>query len=111
MTADNGVEVGVPEDLVLNGRFNNAFQSDNYIFNPTNGNFSMNYKLDKQVSLQGDKTRMYWTLRALARAGYAAVEKANPAIVIEGNCWIIDDKEYNSIEELLSVLPNSVHHT
>jgi iron complex transport system ATP-binding protein len=111
MTADKGIEVGVPEDLVLNGRFNEAFRSDNYVFNPTNGNFSMNYKLDKQVSLQGDKTRMYWTLRALARAGYAAVEKANPAIVIENNCWKIDDKEYDSIEKLLFALSNSVHHT
>lgn len=110
MTADQGVEVGVPEDLVLNGRFNEAFRSDNYVFNPTNGNFSMNYKLDKQVSLQGDKTRMYWTLRALARAGYAAVEKANPAIVIENNCWMIGDNKYDSIEKLLSALSHSVHH-
>lgn len=110
LTAEKGIEVGVPEDLVLNGRFNEAFRSDNYVFNPTNGNFSMNYKLDKQVSLQGDKTRMYWTLRALARAGYAAVEKANPAIVIENNCWMMGDNEYDSIEKLLSALSHSVHH-
>ncbi len=110
LTAEKGVEVGVPEDLVLNGRFNEAFRSDNYVFNPTNGNFSMNYKLDKQVSLQGDKTRMYWTLRALARAGYAAVEKANPAIVIENNCWMMGDNEYDSIEKLLFALSHSVHH-
>lgn len=110
MTANKGVEVGVPEDLVLNGRFNEAFRSDNFVFNPTNGNFSMNYKLDKQVSVQGEKTRMYWTLRALARAGYAAVEKANPAIVIENNCWMIGDNEYDSIEKLLVALSHSVHH-
>jgi len=111
MTEENGVEVGVPEDLVLNGKFNEAFKSDNFIFNPTNGNFSMNYTLDKQVSVQGDKTRMYWTLRALARAGYAAVDKTNPAIVIENNCWKIGEQEYYSIENLLSALFHSVHHT
>lgn len=111
ITEGKGVEVGVPEDLVLNGSFNEAFKSDNYIFNPANGNFSMNYKLNKQVSVQGDKTRMYWTLRALARAGYAAVENKNPAIVICNNCWKIGEKEYYSIENLLSALSHAVHHT
>ncbi|MDD4198859.1 MAG: ABC transporter ATP-binding protein [Paludibacter sp.] len=110
MTADRGVEVGVPEDLVLNGKFNEAFKSNNYVFNPTNGNFSMNYKLDKQVSVQGDKMSMYWTLRALARVGYAAVEKTNPAIVIENNCWKVGENEYNSIEKLLSALSHPIHH-
>lgn len=110
MTAGGGVDVGVPEDLVLNGKFNEAFKSKNYIFNPTNGNFSMNYQLDKQVSLYGDKTKMYWTLRALARAGYAVVEKTNPAIVIEDNCWKIGNDRYESIEALLNALPHTVHH-
>ena len=71
MTSGGGVEVGVPEDLVLNGKFNEAFQSDNFVFNPANGNFSMNYKPHRQVSVKGNKMRMYWTLRV---AGYEAVE-------------------------------------
>ena len=59
MTSGGGVEVGVPEDLVLNGKFNEAFQSDNFVFNPANGNFSMNYKPHRQVSVKGNKMRMY----------------------------------------------------
>ena len=89
MTSGGGVEVGVPEDLVLNGKFNEAFQSDNFVFNPANGNFSMNYKPHRQVSVKGNKMRMYWTLRALARAGYEAVEKTNPLVIIEDDCWRI----------------------
>jgi iron complex transport system ATP-binding protein len=101
MTAGIGIEVGVPEDLVLNGNFSKAFKSDNFIFNPSNGNFSMNYQLTHQVEVSGDKTRMYWTLRALARAGYAAVAKADKKIVVENECWKMDGKEFDSIEKLL----------
>lgn len=110
MSKYQGVAVGVPEDLVLNGKFHDAFQSEHYVFNPANGNFSMNYMADKKVSVQGDKTRMYWTLRALARAGYRAEEKTNPLIIIEDNCWRIGQNQYNSIEELLDGLAHAVHH-
>ncbi|OJV40656.1 MAG: hypothetical protein BGO29_05445 [Bacteroidales bacterium 36-12] len=109
MTENDGVEVGVPEDLVLNGKFTETFKSDNFIFNPTNGNFSMNYSLTKKVSVFGDKTKMYWTLRALARAGYLAEANAKPAIIIEDNCWKIGDEKFYSIEELLNGLSNAIH--
>lgn len=100
----NGVECGVPEDLVFNGSFNRTFESKNYIFNPSNGNFSMNYNLQKNVSVSGDKTRMYWTLRALARAGFQVVEQANMQIVVTENNWFLNGKELASIEELLKAL-------
>ncbi len=111
MTTHKGIEVGVPEDLVLNGKFNEVFKSDKYVFNPTNGNFSMNYQLKKQVSVEGEPTKLYWTLRALARAGYAAVDNAKPAIIIQDNCWYIDENQYDSIESLLDALPYSVHQS
>ncbi|MPM36517.1 Vitamin B12 import ATP-binding protein BtuD [bioreactor metagenome] len=104
MTTGKGVEVGVPEDLVLNGNFSEAFMNNNFIFNPSNGNFSMNYRLTKEVEVSGDKTRMYWTLRALARAGYAAVSKADKKIVVESDCWKIGNQQVDSIEKLLLVI-------
>lgn len=104
MTNHQGVEVGVPEDLVLNGHFNDAFRSDNYVFNPANGNFSMNYQLNKRIDVQGDKTFMYWTLRALARAGYAVVSDADRIIIIEDGVWRLDGETFHSIESLLEQL-------
>jgi iron complex transport system ATP-binding protein len=104
MDAKNGVECGTPEDLVFNGSFNRTFESDNYIFNPANGNFSMNYKLQKNVSVSGDKTRMYWTLRALARAGFQVVEQADTQIIVNEMNWILNGKEVSSVEELLNLL-------
>lgn len=104
LMTEKGVEVGVPEDLVLNGNFSEAFMNNNFIFNPSNGNFSMNYHLTKEVEVSGDKTRMYWTLRALARAGYAAVSNADRKIVVEKDCWKMGENEFDSIEKLLAGL-------
>ena len=100
----NGIECGTPEDLVFNGSFNRTFESENYIFNPANGNFSMNYKLQKSVSVSGDKVRMYWTLRALARAGFQVVENADTQILVNKNDWFLNGKKINSVEELLREL-------
>lgn len=104
MDSKNGIECGVPEDLVFNGSFDKTFKSKNYIFNASNGNFSMNYPMVKNVSVSGNKTRMYWTLRALARAGYQVVENAEITIFINEDSWLIGDKKVERVEDLLSEL-------
>ena len=104
ITNENGVESGVPEDLVFNGSFNRAFESKSYYFNADNGNFSMNYPLLRKIWVEGNKTRMYWTLRALARAGYMVVPDADFTITINESSWILNDKELQTIKELLSEL-------
>ncbi len=101
MTVDKGVECGVPEDLVFNGNFNNAFRSKSFVFNEANGNFSLNYPMTKKVSVKGNKTRMYWTLRALARKGVEVVENAPEVIEITDSEWIYKNERYSSIETLL----------
>ncbi|MDR2840900.1 MAG: ABC transporter ATP-binding protein [Paludibacter sp.] len=103
MTSE-GVTCGVPEDLVLNGNFSRAFASKYYFFNTSNGNFSMNYPLQKFVKLNGKNTDLYWTMRALARAGYQVVENAEIAIEISDNAWKIDNQTFYSIEHLLQKL-------
>jgi len=104
ITNENGVEAGVPEDLVFNGSFNRAFESKSYYFNADNGNFSMNYPLLRKVWVEGNKTRMYWTLRALARAGYMVVPDADFTITINESSWILNNKELLTVKELLSEL-------
>ncbi len=105
MSAGNkGIECGVPEDLVFNGSFNRTFESKSYFFNAANGNFSMNYPMTGEVSVSGDKTRMYWTLRALARAGFMVVQNAEVKIKVSENGWYLNDKEIQSVELLLQEL-------
>jgi iron complex transport system ATP-binding protein len=101
ISADQGVECGVPEDLVFNGSFSRAFESKSYFFNAANGNFSMNYPMLKKVWVTGDKTRMYWTLRALARAGYMVVQDAETIISVTATGWKLNEKSILTVEELL----------
>lgn len=108
ITTASGVECGVPEDLVFNGNFDRAFRSNAYYFNTTNGNFSMNYPLTKKVWVTGDKTRIYWTLRALARAGYMVVPDAEITINIDEKAWYINDNCYLTIKDLLHDLDQFV---
>lgn len=106
ISSNHGLECGVPEDLVFNGSFNRAFQSNAYVFNAANGNFSMNYPMTKSVWVSGNKTRMYWTLRALARAGFMVVEDADNHISVGEEGWRMNDIDYSTIEELLLALNN-----
>jgi iron complex transport system ATP-binding protein len=105
MSSENkGIECGVPEDLVFNGSFNHVFESKSYFFNEANGNFSMNYPMSKEISVSGDKTRMYWTLRALARAGYRVVENAKTMILVTETGWQIGNQTFQTIESLFFYL-------
>ena len=104
LSSERGVEFGVPEDLVFNGSFNHVFESKSYYFNADNGNFSLNYPMTRKVWVSGHKTRMYWTLRALARAGYMVVEDSEAQILVTETCWLFNKNELHTVEELLSNL-------
>lgn len=104
LMSENGVESGIPEDLVFNGSFNRVFESKYYYFNTSNGNFSMNYPMSKKVKVTGDKTRLYWTLRALARAGFMVVEDAPVHVEILTDKWLINGAEFHTVESLLNAL-------
>jgi len=106
ISSEYGIECGVPEDLVFNGSFTRTFQSKSYYFNAANGNFSLNYPMSKRVWVTGDKTRMYWTLRALARAGYMVVQDASLNILVTESGWLLNNKVISSVEELLRELEN-----
>jgi len=108
MSQTHGIECGVPEDLVFNGSFNRVFQSNSFVFNEANGNFSMNYPMTKKVWVEGDKTRMYWTLRALARAGFMVVPEANIRIKVNANSWQVNEQIFESIETLLLFLEKNI---
>jgi iron complex transport system ATP-binding protein len=90
MQQGNGVKVGVPEDLILNGTFQQIFANRSFTFDEFTGNFNLNYTNTLEVTLTGDKKYSYWTARALKREGYALVAKADIKIEATGNQWIIN---------------------
>ncbi len=97
---------GTPEDLVLNGSFEQAFKKQSFDFDISNGLFKINYNYRKQVSISGDAIKTFWTIRALHRHGIAVCDNQQEThIIISENEWTIKkaEKEYscNSIFDLL----------
>jgi len=73
------LQVGAPEDLVLNGAFERAFQSDGVQFDTQTGAFQMHAQKGDGVVLRGEGQQAYWTKRALERAGFLVGDQATPA--------------------------------
>lgn len=75
------LELGTPEELVLNGSFAAAFRADGVQFDPQTGSFKMATQLAGQVDLVGDGLSALWTKRALERVGFAVHEGVNGSTV------------------------------
>jgi iron complex transport system ATP-binding protein len=64
-------QVGTPEDLVLNGAFEQAFRSAGVQFDDATGTFHTGRQIiDRSIVLEGDGTQYFWTQRALEREGF-----------------------------------------
>jgi iron complex transport system ATP-binding protein len=105
---NQGITTGLPEDLVLQGIFQQTFANENLNFHNETGSFSMHYPISKTVQLSGDTTQVFWTQRALARAGYSISQKAEIKIHTTTEGWtVITAKQktfYTKLEEVLTAL-------
>lgn len=64
------LQVGLPEELVLNGSLESAFQGTGLDFDITKGTFTLRKQLTHPVGLTGDGHCLHWTAHALERSGY-----------------------------------------
>ncbi|HET6254066.1 MAG TPA: ABC transporter ATP-binding protein [Puia sp.] len=103
---------GAPEDLVLNGSFEYAFGGEEVVFDKGSGNFLIYTPQDKPVRITGEGLTLFWTRRALRRAGFEPVADAGLHIRIaerDGQpIWLVEHqgqtREYGSIQKLLQAL-------
>lgn len=106
---------GVPEDLVLGGTFEKAFERDNFDFDRSTGGFNLHETLDKQISLTGDQVMVFWTKRALEREGYKiddqSEKKVECIIEDESYIWKIAGDEqvkFESVGQLINFLDERI---
>lgn len=68
---------GAPEDLVLNGTFETAFDKEGIRFDKATGTFAMHQDPGKPIALRSEEPglepALFWTKRALSRSGFAVV--------------------------------------
>lgn len=105
---EKGVEVGIPEDLMLNGRFQNIFGNDSFYFDQKDGHFSIKPLMGNlQIQLSGEEIPVQWTKHALNRFGIETVDCAEIKVESYYNRFIIRKspnaapKEVPTIEALL----------
>ncbi|MEM1126890.1 MAG: ABC transporter ATP-binding protein [Bacteroidota bacterium] len=72
------LQTGAPEDLVLNGSFEDAFASEGVEFDRQHGAFRVHNVVAGHVSLQGEGLLRQWTQRALEREGLAIHTTPSP---------------------------------
>lgn len=70
------LHIGAPEDLVLNGAFEQAFKSEGVRFNRFSGSFQLNQSSEHGIQLIGEGEGKIWTRRALERIGFSIQENA-----------------------------------
>lgn len=114
MNRDKELFKGVPEDLVLNGTFEEVFKRDSFDFDIETGSFRIHQHNGKEVTISGDTIPVFWTRRALEREGYRVLEEGDSEMSIvaqvskAGFKWTIStsqkDEKAESVSELISSL-------
>lgn len=104
----NGIEIGIPEDLMLNEKFQEIFGNDSFYFDQKDGHFSIKPLMGNlQIQLSGEEIPVQWTKRALNRIGIETVENADIKVEANDNRFVIQKslnampKEVPTIEALL----------
>ena len=108
---EGALQTGAPEDLILNGAFESAFQSEGVRFDADTGAFKLNAQRGRiSVAVSGEGRRAYWTKRALERAGFQVGDAGTEWCVNirEGGAWCVEHggvvREYDSICDLIAAL-------
>ncbi|MEJ6979955.1 ABC transporter ATP-binding protein [Pedobacter sp. P351] len=113
---DGALEAGTPEDLVLNGTFESAFDKAGVLFDKSTGTFNIHQNNGQSIHLRGIGAPAFWTKRALLRNGYVISDDDSADIAVEvqqtqmGTKWLISQKQHtdevNSVEEFINLLLN-----
>lgn len=96
---------GIPEDLVLNGSFDEIFQFKG--FDLKTGKVAHEAWQNKSVKLVGEGYGYLWTKNALERNGYTVSEDASMHITIRitsDSGWRLNDTAIRSLQELIHAL-------
>ena len=110
LPAGGALQVGAPEDLVLNGAFAEAFRSEGVEFDPHTGAFKVNTTSSGRVVVVGEGVAALWTRRALERAGFATGGNGAAPLaqveVLPGEpaSWRVAGREYLSIYAMLEAV-------
>ncbi len=102
----NDVHIGIPEDLMVNGTFQNAFGKNSYYFDEQDGHCKVNHIYSgRTMRVDGVQPYRAWVEQSLKRNGISIDENSSDTIVInDKNNYSFNNATFSSIESLLSNL-------
>ena len=100
-----GIETGIPEDLMLTGKFQEAFGNAAYHFDETDGHCKIEPLFGNlAVTIVGQNTAALWLERALHRCGIHVTHDAALRIEAHDNHFVVNGRTTHSVEETLDVI-------
>ena len=103
---DKKILSGIPEDLVLNGSFDELFQFKG--FDLKTGKVFHEAFRNVSIGLVGGGHEYLWTKNALERCGYRVLDNFDKTIVVEGKenqvTWVYEGQAFSSLLELFKKL-------
>lgn len=103
---DKTLKTGIPEDLVLDGSFDEIFRFKG--FDLKTGKIEHPVTQTKSVRLIGSGYEFLWTKNALERNGYQVQDQAQIEVELsktnQAIRWTLGDVPFDSIEKLLNAL-------
>jgi iron complex transport system ATP-binding protein len=114
MSNGGHLDAGLPEELVLNGSFQHAFDKDGIAFDAATGTFNIHYAGKRSIKVTGEGVVAFWTKKALVRNGFTiSLAEENDLIVSvsgEGSefVWTVQQNNelttYTSLHRFLAAL-------
>lgn len=105
----NSLLAGIPEELVLNGALEQAFNSDLLQFDPSVGSFCLKPVKGKKIKVSGSGLNAFWTRRALARTGFeVAGQEGDEEVIVAGSHWEYRGQVFNSLSDLVAALERTI---
>ncbi len=101
-TPENKLHIGIPEDLMVGGIFQETFGKSSYHFDAQNGHCKVHYSFDEEpIQVVGKEPYKSWVTQAAHRNGIPTDNISKNIInVIDKNNYQINSTTYNSIESL-----------
>lgn len=102
LAKDKTLKKGMPEDLVLDGSFDDVFRFKGYDLKT--GKVQHEAYRQKNITVNGDGPVLLWTKNALERNGFNIREGADTVVQINNNSWTLGKKTFESLSELIQSL-------
>ena len=115
---DGSLEAGSPEELVLNGTFESAFDKAGVSFDKSTGTFNIHQNSGRAIKVVGEGASAFWTKRALLREGFDITNIDSATISVEvqesesGSKWLFTQnkavREFKSLESFLQIIKHDL---